>query len=69
MALTSFQRDVCRLLADRRRTSGESYIAGGVGLTLALAAQRISRYLDIFHDTTEAVSQSWDDDRRLLESA
>ena len=69
MALTSFQRDVCRLLADRRRTSGESYIAGGVALTLALAAQRISRYLDIFHDTTEAVSQSWDDDRRLLESA
>lgn len=69
MALTSFQRHVCRLLADRRRASGESYIAGGVALTEALATQRLSRDVDIFHDTTEAVSQSWDADRRLLEAA
>ena len=69
MALTPFQRDVCRLLADRRRASGESYIAGGVALTEALAAQRVSRDLDIFHDTADAVSASWDADRQLLESA
>lgn len=69
MALTPFQRDVCRLLADRRRASGESYIAGGVALTEALATQRISRDLDIFHDTVDAVSASWDADRKLLESA
>lgn len=69
MALTPFQRDVCRLLADRRRASGESYIAGGVALTVALGAERLSRDLDIFHDTVEAVSATWDADRRLLESA
>lgn len=69
MALTSIQRAVCRLLADHRRASGESYIAGGVALTVALAAQRVSRDLDIFHDTVEAVAASWDADRRLLESA
>lgn len=69
MALTPFQRDVCRLLAARRRASGESYVAGGVALTVALATQRLSRDLDIFHDTTEAVAESWDADRRLLLSA
>ena len=69
MALTSFQRDLCRLLAGRRRASGESYIAGGVALTVALAADQVSRDLDIFHDTIEAVSVSWDADRQLLESA
>lgn len=69
MALTPFQRDVCRLLAEARRASGESYVAGGAALTEALAAERLSRDLDIFHDTTEAVAKSWDADRRLLESA
>jgi hypothetical protein len=69
VALTRIQRAVCRLLADHRRASGESYIAGGVALTVALAAQRVSRDIDIFHDTVEAVSASWDADRRLLESA
>jgi hypothetical protein len=70
MALTPFQRDVCRLLADRRRSSGESYIAGGVALTAALDAQRVSRdLLDTFHDTVDAVSASRDADRRLLETA
>lgn len=28
MALTAFQRHVCRLLAGRRRAGGESYVAG-----------------------------------------
>lgn len=49
MALTPFQRAICRLLA--------------------LAAPRVSRDLDIFHDTTEAVAVSWDADRRLLGAA
>ncbi|MBY0493118.1 MAG: carbohydrate kinase family protein [Cyanobacteria bacterium] len=67
MALTIFQRDVCRLLAGRRRTGGESYVAGGMALNVALAAHRISRDLDLFHDTTDAVARSWDADRHLLE--
>ena len=58
MALTAFQRDVCRLLADRRRASGESYVAGGVALSAALGTARLSRDLDVFHDTSEDASSS-----------
>jgi hypothetical protein len=68
MALTSFQRDICRALAARRRAAGESYVAGGVALNVALQAHRLSRDLDLFHDTTEAVSRSWDADRAVLEA-
>jgi hypothetical protein len=38
-----------------------------VALSVALQAQRLSRDLDLFHDTTEAVAASWDADRRQLE--
>ena len=67
MALTAFQRAVCRILAGRRRAGGESYVAGGIALNVALEAHRLSRDLDLFHDTTEAVARSWDADRQLLE--
>lgn len=66
MALTAFQRDVCRDLAERRRAGGESFVAGGIALNVALAAHRLSRDLDLFHDTSEAVARSWDADRALL---
>ena len=69
MALTLFQRDICRLLADRRRAAGESYVAGGVALTVALGTTRVSRDLDLFHDTLDAVTRSWDADRTLVQSA
>lgn len=69
MALTELQREVCRLLAAARRDSGESYIAGGVALSVALDTSRLSRDLDVFHDTTEAVARSWDRDRTILEGA
>ena len=69
MALTSLQRDVCRALADRRRASGESYIAGGAALQEAVAAARLSRDLDIFHDTDEALAAAWEADRRTLSDA
>jgi hypothetical protein len=67
MALTRLQRDVCRLLAAARRESGESYVSGGVALAVALGTTRVSRDVDIFHDTTEAVARSWDRDRGILE--
>lgn len=69
MALTALQRDICALLAAGRRADGESYVAGGVALNVALSTFRISRDLDLFHDTTEAVSRSWDRDRASLEGA
>jgi hypothetical protein len=40
-----------------------------VALTVALQTQRLSRDLDVFHDTTEAVGRSWDRDRELLIAA
>jgi hypothetical protein len=68
MALTGLQRAVCRLLADNRIASGESYVAGGVALNEWLAAARVSRDIDLFHDTDEALAESWRADRRLLEA-
>lgn len=69
MALTAFQRDVCRLLADTRLRSGESYVAGGAALNELLRAPRLSRDIDLFHDTEAALAASWAADRGSLESA
>ena len=45
MALTGYQREVCRLLADNRVRSGESYVAGGAALNEVLRASlEKSRY-------------------------
>jgi len=68
MALTRFQRDVCRLLADTRLRSGESYVAGEAALNELLSAPRLSRDIDLFHDTEAALAASWAADRRSLES-
>lgn len=69
MALTFFQRDVCRLLADTRLRSGESYVAGGAALNELLGAPRLSRDLDLFHDTEAALASSWAADCSTLETA
>ncbi len=39
MALSEFQRRLCLLLADERKRSGESYVAGGEALNELLARQ------------------------------
>jgi hypothetical protein len=67
MALTKLQRTICRLIAENRIASGESYVAGGVALSELTGASRISRDIDLFHDTDEALDASWRADRRLLE--
>lgn len=69
MALTAFQLRVCRLLADQRRRSGESYVAGGVALNELLSGSRRSRDIDLFHDTEQAVAASWAQDRATLAAA
>ena len=69
MAVTEFQRSICRLIADHRKRSGVSYVAGGVALNLLLEGTRLSRDIDIFHDAEEAVHSSFATDRRLLERA
>ena len=55
MALTEYQRSVCRLLAGNRIRSGESYVAGGAALNELLRAPRLSRDIDLFHDTEQAL--------------
>ncbi len=67
MALTAFQRDVCRAIAETRLRLGESYVAGGAALNELLAAPRVSRDVDLFHDTDEALAASWQADRLALE--
>jgi hypothetical protein len=67
MALTELQRAVCRLLAENRIASGESYVAGGAALNELLASPRISR--DVDHDTEEALVASWRADREILEKS
>jgi hypothetical protein len=69
MALTDFQRAVCRLLAENRIASGESYVAGGAALNELLGSPRLSRDVDLFHDTEEALVASWRADRKLLEDS
>ena len=66
MALTDFQRRVYRLIAETRIASGESYVAGGVALNELIRAPRLSRDIDLFHDTDSALETSWDADRRVL---
>ena len=66
MAATAFQEQLCRLIARRRREIGESYVAGGVALNTLLNAPRISRDIDLFHDTNEALRVSWENDQTLL---
>jgi hypothetical protein len=68
MALTEFQRGVCRLLAENRIRSGESYVAGAAALNELVHAPRRSRDLDLFHDTEQALAASWRADRELLEA-
>ena len=66
MALTELQRNVCRQLAHNRIASGEAYLAGGATLNELIAAPRISRDVDLFHDTEEALAATWDADRDVL---
>jgi hypothetical protein len=69
MALTSLQRRVCSVLADQRKRSGESYVAGGIALNEIVAGARRSRDIDLFHDTEAALVATWASDRAALDAA
>lgn len=69
MALSALQRAICRLLADQRIASGESYVAGGSALNELMRAPRRSNDIDLFHDADEALATSWANDRASLEEA
>lgn len=65
MALTPFQRSICRLLASSRKER-ESYVAGGLALNELLEASRLSVDIDLFHDTVEALTATVEGDHVLL---
>ena len=69
MALSEYQREICQLIAANRRENGESYVAGGMALNTLLKTPRLSRDIDLFHDTDEALIASWLADRQLLQAA
>lgn len=68
MALTEFQRTICHIIADYRIENGESYVASGAALNTIIRGDQVSRDIDVFHDSTQAVAESWAADRHLLES-
>jgi hypothetical protein len=69
MALTDYQRGILALLAAKRIEQQESYLAGGAALNEATGSSRLSRDIDLFHDTREALLSTWEDDRRILQGA
>ena len=66
MALTDHQRGILARLATFRIERQESYLAGGAALTVATGSPRLSRDIDLFHDSQEALLATWEDDRRIL---
>lgn len=69
MAVTEFQSEILKRLAQRRKQQAERYVAGGVALNVLLKASRRSRDIDVFHDSDQALAASWTADRELLQQA
>ena len=65
--LTDFQQEVLALLARSKRVDG--YLAEGTALNLAPTSRRFSEDLDFFHDSVEAVAESFARDSSVLEEA
>ena len=68
MAITRFQKDICRLVAKNRKHRGVSYVAGGVALNQLIDNPRLSRDIDVFTDVAAAVYDAWDSDGVLLQA-
>ena len=66
MALTAFQCEVLRTLSVNRLANSESYVAGGLALNYRLRTPRLSRDIDVFHDSKDALFKSWFADRDTL---
>jgi len=67
MPLTDYQANLARLLSGNR--SFDSYLAGGAAILIEPDSTRFSRDLDYFHDSEARVAESFDADRKLLESS
>ena len=62
MAVTGFQAEVLRRIARSRVAGGETYVAGGLALNHVLGGTRVSRDIDVFNDTAEALRASVEGD-------
>lgn len=69
MAVTGFQAEVLRQIARLRVAEGETYVAGGLALNHVLGGTRVSRDIDVFNDTAEALRASVEGDTAELRSA
>ncbi|MDE2654274.1 MAG: nucleotidyl transferase AbiEii/AbiGii toxin family protein [Gemmatimonadota bacterium] len=67
MPLTDLQRELLALLASSR--ASDRYLAGGTALHLSSTSHRFSEDLDFFHDSAEAVAESFARDSAMLEAA
>ena len=67
MPLTRFQHELLALLA--RSRDSEGYLAGGTALHFAPTSHRFSDDIDFFHDSVEAVAESFARDSQALEEA
>ena len=67
LPLTGLQQELLALLA--RSTGSDGYLAGGTALNLAPASRRFSDDIDFFHDSVEAVAESFARDSTVLEAA
>ena len=65
--LTGLQQEVLALLARSRGSDG--YLAGGTALNLTATSRRFSDDIDFFHDSIEAVAESFARDSAVLEAA
>ena len=66
MAITKFQRILCKIISDNRKVNNESYIAGGIALNHLIDAPRLSHDIDIFNDSKNAVYASFELDSCIL---
>lgn len=64
MPLTSYQTELCKLLAVNR--TEDSHLAGGAALHIAPNSIRYSNDLDLFHDSVERVATAFAADSALL---
>ena len=69
MAVTKFQADVLKRIADSRIKSGETYVAGGLALNYQLKAPRLSHDIDVFNNSTEALHAAYGCDSNALREA
>lgn len=67
MPLGAFEQEVLQLLAANRNP--DSYVGGATVLNKSPASPRISKDIDVFHDTIESLGQSADRDIATLREA